>query len=142
MSCEDLDELEERDNDQECDKEQEQLIRGFAQSFHSDVDGLVRFYIGRFFEDKMLHCGGKIPKSLLFNERRISMVLNYDICQGVDRAYKYLKNNTSDGFDDDIKMVTQILNLLARSGIPQQLAGGMLCLYLEFVEGVNIGTEF
>jgi len=37
----------------------------------------------------------------------------------------------------DIKLVTQILNFLARSGIPQQFAGGMMILYLEFVEGVR-----
>jgi len=131
--------------------EQERIIKGYAQDFYSDVKILARQYMDQFFQDKMLHCGGKIPKSLLFSERRLSMVLNYDIIKGVERAYKYLEptlcfaeiesaKQTGES-TDDIKLVNEILSLLARSGIPQQFAGGMMCLYLEFIEGINIGTE-
>ena len=35
-------------------------------------------------------------------------------------------------------MVTETLNLIARSGVPQQYAGGMLCVYVELVEGVRL----
>lgn len=131
--------------------EQERAIKVFAQDFHGDVRALARQYMDQFFQDKMLHCGGKIPKSLLFAERRVSMVLNYDIIKGVERAYKYLEptlriedvefaKKTGEA-TDDIKLVNEVLSLLARSCVPQQFAGGMLCLYLEFIEGVNIGTE-
>lgn len=131
--------------------EQEAELRGFARRFQGDVRVLVRGYMEQFFSDKMLHCGGKIPNSLLFAERRISLVLNYDIVRGVERAYNYLehmatpeaveKAKLNGEVTDDIKLVNETLNLLARSCIPQQFAGGMMLLYLEFVEGINIGTH-
>jgi hypothetical protein len=129
--------------------EQEAEIKAFAQDFYGDVKALAKQYMEQFFKDKMLHCGGKIPRSFLFAERRISMVMNYDIIKGVERAYKSLEKAMSVAADvakqggevtDDIKLVNETLNLLARSGIPQQFAGGMMCLYLEFIEGVDIGT--
>jgi hypothetical protein len=131
--------------------EQEQAIKVFAQDFYSDVKALARQYMEQFFKDKMLHCGGKIPKSLLFCDRRLSMVLNYDIIQGIQRAYRHLEpllelqdvesSKQTGEATDDIKLVNETLSLLARSGIPQQFAGGMMCLYLEFIEGIDIGTE-
>ena len=137
--------------EQERPPEQEREIKVFAQDFYSDVKALAKQYMEQFFKDKMLHCGGKIPKSFLFAERRVSMVLNYDISRGIDRAYKYLEktmlqqdiNEAKQNGEatDDIKLVNETLYLLARSGVPQQFAGGMLCLYLEFIEGVDIGTE-
>jgi hypothetical protein len=136
---------------EEYTPEQERVIKVFAQDFYSDVKALAIQYMEHFFQDKMLHCGGKIPKSLLFSERRVSMVLNYDIIKGIERAYKYLEpmlrakdveaaKQTGEA-TDDIKLVNETLSLLARSGVPQQFAGGMMCLYLEFIEGINIGTE-
>lgn len=136
---------------EEYTPEQEAAIKVFAQDFYSDVKALAKQYIEQFFSDKMLHCGGKIPKSFLFAERRISMVMNYDIIKGVERAYKSLERGLNQReinqakltgeATSDIKLVNETLNLLARSGIPQQFAGGMMCLYLEFIEGVDIGTE-
>lgn len=133
---------------QEYTQEQEAEIKVFAQEFFGDVKALAKQYMEQFFKDKMLHCGGKIPRSFLFAERRISMVMNYDIIKGVERAYKSLEKvmpmpcdaKQSGEATDDIKLVNETLNLLARSGIPQQFAGGMMCLYLEFIEGVDIGT--
>ena len=141
----------EKDGDtQEYTPEQEAEIKVFAQDFFGDVKSLAKQYMDQFFKDKMLHCGGKIPRSFLFAERRISMVMNYDIIKGVERAYKSLESvmtekeieqaKQSGEATDDIKLVNETLNLLARSGIPQQFAGGMMCLYLEFIEGVDIGT--
>lgn len=136
---------------QEYAPEQERAIKVFAQDFYSDVKALARQYMEQFFKDKMLHCGGKIPKSMLFSDRRISMVLNYDIIKGIQRAYTHLEpllesrdiesSKQTGEATDDIKLVNETLSLLARSGIPQQFAGGMMCLYLEFIEGVDIGTE-
>ena len=147
------DEIQEEKEDEEYSPspEQEREIKVFAQDFYSDVKALAKQYMDQFFKDKMLHCGGKIPKSFLFADRRVSMVLNYDISTGVDRAYKYLERTIpqrdidearqNGEATDDIKLVNETLNLLARSGIPQQFAGGMLCLYLEFIEGIDIGSE-
>ena len=144
LSLQEVDFDEEAPDGQEYAPEQEAQIKTFAQDFFSDVKALAKQYMEQFFGDKMLHCGGKIPKSFLFAERRISMVLNYDIIKGVERAYKALDNQeklNSGEVTDDIKLVNETLNLLSRSGIPQQFAGGMMCLYLEFIEGIDIGTE-
>lgn len=130
-------------NDDFCENE----VKQFASEFHQDVKMLARQYMEHFFKDKMLYCGGKIPKSLLFSEHRISMVLNYDISQGVQYAYRFLEkemdieeieeSRQTGETTNDIKLVNETLNLLAVSGIPQQFAGGMMCLYLEFIEGVD-----
>jgi hypothetical protein len=130
------------------DRKQEQALQIFADTFDKDVKVLAKTYIELFFRDKTLHCGGKIPKSFLLSEKRIDRVLNYDISTGVQMAYKNLEPTiTQEEILDchrngeisrDIKMVTEVLNLLARSGVPQQFAGGMMILYLEFVEGVRI----
>lgn len=135
---------------QNQNKSQEQELKGFAKRFHSDVRSIVKTYIEQFFKDKVLHCGGKIPNYMLLSERRISMVLNYDIIRGVERAYNHLEELLTDEDKEiaknsgevtsDIKLVTEVLLLLSRSYIPQQFAGGMLLLYLEFVEGIDIGT--
>lgn len=147
----DLDDEKVQDGEtQEYTPEQETEIKVFAQDFYGDVKTLAKQYMDQFFKDKMLHCGGQIPRSFLFADRRISMVMNYDIIKGVERAYAALEKimlvadidhaKQSGEATDDIKLVNETLNLLARSGIPQQFAGGMMCLYLEFIEGVDIGT--
>ena len=147
----DLDEEDVLDDGEEqvYSPEQEVAIKVFAQDFYGDVKALAKQYMEQFFKDKMLHCGGKIPRSFLFADRRVSIVLNYDISQGVDRAYSSLESTLSEyeveqarqtgEATSDIKLVNETLNLLARSGVPQQFAGGMMCLYLEFVEGINFG---
>lgn len=131
--------------------EQETELRGFARRFQGDAQTIVRGYIEQFFKGKMLHCGGKIPKSLLLSERRISLVLNYDIVRGVDRAYNCMEEfltvedkkiaQSCGEVTNDIKLVAETLKLLSKSSVPQQFAGGMLLLYLEFVEGIDIGNH-
>lgn len=115
--------------------------------FLEDLKKLATQYIDQFFQDKRMHCGGSIPKYLLHCPQRLSRVMNYDIVRSVDTAYIALEQTVSveeaanarrfGGATSDIKLVNETLNLLARSGIPQQFAGGMLLMYLEFVEGVE-----
>jgi hypothetical protein len=119
----------------------------FTEEFAHKVRELAIYYIDKFFEDKKLCSGGKIPKYMLHCPKRISMVMNYDIIKGVDHAYGALTHMVSPEDEAkalvtgeataDIKLVTEVLNFLARSGIPQQFAGGMMVLYLEFIEGVR-----
>lgn len=148
----DFDEKEEKKPDnQKYIPSQEIALKNFAKSFHEDVIDLAKGYMQGFFEDKTLHCGGNIPRSLLLTHSRISTVLNYDIIKGVEVAYEALElhmkisnadletSKASGEVTEDIKLVNETLNLLSRCGIPQQFAGGMLCLYLELIEGVSFG---
>lgn len=145
------DEAKKNEKDEYYSPEREAAMKLFAQDFFGDVKVLAKQYIEQFFNGKMHHCGGKIPKSFLFAERRVSMVLNYDISTGVQCAYKALGPTLNDRdleiaklsgeMTSDIKLVTEVLSLLAKSGVPQQFAGGMMMMYLEFIEGIDISAN-
>lgn len=131
-------------------EDQQKYLNNFSKNFKSDVRLLAKHYIDRLFSDQMLHTGGSIPRVFLESERRISMVLNYDIIKGVTRAYKSLEpmlendvkfSKNSGEATADIILVNNLLNMLSSKGIPQQFAGGLMCMYLELVEGIDIGTD-
>lgn len=92
----------------------------------------AKYHMHRFFFDKRLHTGGAVSRSFLYHQNRLDMVMRMTLCDGVDRAYAAM-GDCEEG--QDIRTVIDILNLLARSGVPQRYAGGMLCVYLELVEG-------
>ena len=109
---------------------------------------LTRQYIDMFFQDKQMHYGGKIPKYLLHSKERISLVMNTTIYDAVGVAYNALerelppqqlaKSKKSGALTEDIYLVRDTLNKLAKNCIPKRFAGGMLLMYLELCEG----TEF
>lgn len=109
-----------------------------------EVASQAKYHMERFFADKKLATGGSVTKTFLFHPSRLSMVLGYSICDGVDKVYGALKSEVagekanSNSLPSDVRMVTETLNLIARSGVPQQYAGGMLCVYVELVEGVRL----
>jgi len=124
------------------------FLEAFANDFPKDSEALVKQYMEYFFADKNLHCGGSVPKSILLNHRRVSMVLDYDICKAADRVYKYTSSNKElddddekESFSNDIDLFLKALKTLQNALIPKQFLGGMICLYVEFIEGVYIGTE-
>lgn len=118
-----------------------------AEDIGRDSHESAKGYIDSFFADKMMHCGGKIPKRFLHDKKRVSRVVNYSISKGVKRCYIALKPTITPeereeakrkgDSTSDIKLVNETLKMLARARIPQQYAGGMLVMYLEFVEGVS-----
>ncbi len=117
-----------------------------AEDIGRDSHEVAKTHIDSFFADKMMHCGGKIPKRFLHDTKRVSRVVNYTISKGVKKCYIALKPTiTAEEKEEakrkgdstrDIKLVNETLKMLAKSGVPQQFAGGMLVMYLEFVEGV------
>jgi hypothetical protein len=139
-----MDEYKDFDEISEYSQEQEKELLYFATGFFGDLKCLIRQYIEHFFQDKTFYCGGKIPKNILITDRNISIVANYDIIKGVQRAYSSLKEDPISleclgEVTGDIRMVSSILDNLAKSSVPQQFAGGMMLLYLELVVGVDIG---
>lgn len=152
----DQDDLQDDFYGEEFEQEEEEFLEEITpqvdftvSEFYSEAKDLAKHYIKQFFEDKMLYCGGKIPRSCLFSDNVVSMVLNFDICAGVDCAYAALEKTITQQeiklakitgeITSDIKLVNETLRLIARSGVPQQFAGGIMCLYLEFVEGIEFG---
>lgn len=102
--------------------------------------------IDKFFANKIMHCGGKIPKYILTDPKKISMVSSTTLIDGVKIVYDSMKysnfveaKNTGD-ITEDIKIVNETLNLLCKSGIPQKFAGGMMLIYLKYVKGIKINV--
>jgi len=108
-----------------------------------NIRDFVRSRIEKFFEDKTMHCGGKVPNYMVASQKKISMVLSTNILDAVDLAYGSMReDNNASAFhmetSNDVKLVNDVLALIGRSGTPQQYAGGILLMYLKFVKGFNI----
>lgn len=110
----------------------------------------VKKCMDKFFADKIMHCGGKIPKYILTDPKKINFVCTTSLIDGVDIAYKSMEDKNSEketskakflgDATEEIKMVNETLKLLSQSGIPQQFAGGMMLIYLKYVKGIKINV--
>jgi len=133
----------ETSDSQEYSPDLERQLLLFATGFLGELKYIAKKYMVDFFSTQSFHQGGRIPYALLNNSSNVSMIINYDIIRGVDLAYSLLGNHlsTQDNKDpqEDIRLVVEILNKLSTANVPQQFAGGMILLYLKFVEGVEIG---
>lgn len=114
----------------------------------ANVNDFVKMCIEKFFDDKIMHCGGKVPKYMVNTPNRVYMVINTNLCEAVDLAYKSLCDHVSvedkkianhyGEITSDIRMVNDALGILGKSGTPQRFAGGMMILYLKYCKGVKI----
>ncbi len=127
------------DEDELSLEDNKQIVDDFKQG----VLNICKESMEKFFRDKNLHTGGKIPNSLLSNKRRISMVLNYTKEDGIAHAFAAIEKfnpewtySEKGQISKDTIVVIDILSELSSSRIPEQFAGGMLCLYLELIEGI------
>jgi len=135
---------------QACDVLESHDIRN-PSDFLLDANYLAAHYVSKFFSDKKTKCGKHISPDLLSCEKRISIVLNTNIIDSVKRIYLTLNNYIKITEEDlsfakktgdvtqEIKLVNETLKSLYEFGIPQQFAGGMIILYLEFCEGIDFG---
>jgi len=123
----------------------------YVGSFLEDVKSIAREYMQRFFNGRQMHCGGKIQDRVLWSERNISLVLNTNIEQGVQIAYAAMEEAeylptlqvASDSFvADDIKFIIRILKQCAKMKIPKEFAAGIMLLFLEYCEGIDIEAGF
>ena len=99
-----------------------------AEEFLANAKSLAIKHLTEYFKDKNLHAGGTVSPQLFSTSRRISMVLNYTICAGVDHAYEAIGMHNRE-------LVISVLNEISKARVPKEFAGGLLCLHLEFVEG-------
>ena len=109
-----------------------------ANEFKQNANSLVVHHLSNYFKDKMLHTGGNVPDQLLNSHKRISMVLNYTVSNGVDHAHERLEFSEGRNNDDEnSELIVTVLHGIAKSGVPKEFAGGMLCLHLELIEGID-----
>lgn len=111
--------------------------------FDGNREKTAKIFLDKFFASRSLHTGGSIPKQMLYNERRLNRVMNLTIMEALDLVYEAMgcvppSIPLRDGeVTDDIRQVISILHELAAAQVPQEFSGGMLCVYLELVEGVE-----
>ena len=115
-----------------------------VSEFKCNAKSLAKQYVEQFFKDKSLHIGGKIPNKFLHNEKRISMILNYTVCDGIDHSIKALAmtypemaNDINQKVSRDSELIKEVLVDIGNARIPKEFAGGILCVYLELIEGVD-----
>jgi hypothetical protein len=122
-----------------------------VSDFKKDTEDLAKYYINVFFNNKISK-NGNTTKDLTKCPHSLSTVVNTSIISGVQRAYKALNNyiivtqedmnkaKKNGDVTQEIKLVNETLKSLHKAGVPQQFAGGMMILYLEFCEGVSFGA--
>jgi len=131
---------------EEFDDDFENDLNNSTNVVSENSKDFLKSCIDRFFADKIMHCGGKIPKYILTDPKKISIVSSTTLIDGLKIVYDSMKDsnfvkakNTGDT-TEDIKMVNETLNLLGKSGVPQKFAGGMMLIYLKYVKGIKINV--
>ena len=122
-----------------------------VSDFKKDTEDLAKYYINVFFNNKISK-NGNTTKDLVKCPHSLSTVINTSVISGVQKAYKALNNyiivtqedmnkaKKNGDVTQEIKLVNETLKSLHKAGVPQQFAGGMMVLYLEFCEGVSFGA--
>ena len=135
----------EADLDEQYEEEEPRLAtkNDIVLDFDKNREKTAKIFLDKFFANHSLHTGGPIPQQVLYAERRLNKVLNLSIMEALDLAYEAMGHvGTVAGsrecdVTDDIRLVITTLHLLADARVPQEFSGGMLCLYLELVEGIE-----
>ena len=125
--------------------EQGVFDESFFGDFLEDITSLVRDYIVQFFQDKEMYCGGPVPRHMMLSDAYISLVMNTRIDKGVGLVYdamensgQYLGEAAAGDIPDDIRKVLQVLHECEQKGIPKPFATGILVMYMELVEGLEV----
>jgi len=113
----------------------------YAVDIYQDFNKVAENFIYGFFCNEEMSCGGPIPKKLLFSPDYISLVLNTKAARGIELAHQMIETHNKIADEpiteiDAIKLVQESLDNFAHSGVPKQLAGGILLMYLELVKGI------
>lgn len=88
--------------------------------------------------------GKDVPQDAITEDRYLDMVVDTNICDGVDRAYeamarsgKFRSSEDEHVIGEDIRYVIKTLRQIRRV-VPAEFAAGVLLMHLEFVEGVKL----
>jgi len=87
-----------------------------------------------FFCDKQFTWGGPIPASKLHSNRNVRRVMNTTISEGVSKFYAAVW----DEWPNAQQRLVDVLNQCAKRHIPKQFAAGIMLMYFNLCEGVQI----
>ena len=117
----------------------------FLASFTGDLNQFVSECIVNFFQKKEMYYGGPISEKMILTDHYINTVARSSFCQDVDRAYLALSKSgiqteaeNENLVSDDIRLVIQVLDDCVINRIPKCFRGGIVLMYLEICEGIEI----
>jgi len=126
--------------------EQEPQIEICVEEVVEGILSLAKDSIKKFFNEREMYCGGKVPDRLLLTEKNISLVANTTLESGVALAYEAIEksgNYNSEASDslvpEDVKLVISNIKACAKLRIPQRYIPGIMLLNLKFCEGLQVG---
>lgn len=107
----------------------------------------IKLIISLFFSNREMYCGGMIPEYLLHSNRYIKNI-KILISDAVDCVYRAMgtliiptdEDDISDKWEhqEDVKTVLKVLKMCSNEGVPKDMAGGILIMYMELCEGLRI----
>lgn len=118
------------------------VSESFFGAFLGDLEALAKKTIKAYFDDKEMHCGGRIPTRLLNHPEYLTQVLNMEISDAVDRAYEAMgrsgmyNDNDESLVTEDIQIVVSLIHSIGAC-VPKCFIPGILLMHLELVEGVE-----
>jgi hypothetical protein len=127
------------DDDLDEDKKDQPTVK--------DVVADAKLWMGSYFSDKPYYCGGSIPHHILYNQKRINLVLDCTFDHAMDIAHEALEKNLTDedweyidagGVGPDIKSLISVLHSMSDEKVPQEYSPGMLVVYLELCMGLDV----
>ena len=112
--------------------------------FVYDIKQLAKQYILNFFNGKQMYCGGAIPRKILLTPRYLSLVLNSSIEEtrpmiycSLEKSFEQLDEN-SGLVAEDVRLVISVLKQCSKFGIPKEFSVGIMAIYLECCEGLEL----
>lgn len=110
-----------------------------------DFKDLAKSYLCSFFRNKKDINDLEIETEDLLTDRNISMVLNFDICEGSTVIYDALKKlygkesqKRKGKVPQDIQLFIKLLNECAKKSVPKCFAAGLIAVYVEVCKGCKI----
>jgi hypothetical protein len=133
-----MQELQDGDNEDDIDT-------SYDLNTSKHVDAIIKAAkecMSHFFCDKHYWAGGSIPRSKLFREEYVKVVMEMNVLDAISLAYFCLNKNPPDTVSTgkkgwDVELCYECLQQCGVRFIPKCHAGGMLLVYLALCHGVD-----
>ena len=125
--------------------EEEEELEEEGAFTQADFKDLAKACLCLFFKNKKDVNGLEIEREDLLTEQNISMVLNFDICEGSRFIYDGLKQLYGKEMQKrkgkvplDMQLFLKLLNECSKMSVPKCFAAGLAAVYIEICKGCKI----
>lgn len=99
--------------------------------------------LSTFFKGRSWSCGGPIPEELIYTKRNFRLINNIALVDALDLAYDRVGKcrhlaKTSYRKNVEVGITLKTIKACHDIGIPRDYVGGLLLLYLELCEKVEL----